>query len=208
MILFKKYNIDFKSLLKKGVKPIKEQFSVLLLCGRMGSGKTYLSIKFAIDLLRKDKSFTTIRTNIKTLKMPKDLENIKIIYFDNIRELYNDNCNTIDIIDELGKIFPKECRMDKDFYNYLQHSRKQSRVCLLIHQEFLQTPTWIRGAVREVFTSFPIPLTHFVKSYRGVPYLNDDCEWSVDPTMIYIYKRNKSITILYDTFEMVTTTYS
>ena len=205
MILFKRYNIDLKSIIKKGVKPISEQFSVLLLCGRMGSGKTYLSIKFAIDLLRKDKTFTTIRTNIKTLKMPKDLENIEIVYFDNISELYNSNTNTIDIIDELGKLFPKECRMDKNFYNYLQHSRKQHRVCLLIHQEFLQTPTWIRGAVREVFTSFPMPF-HLVRSYRGVPYLNDSCEWAVEPTMIYIYKRNKSITNLYDTFEMVTTT--
>ena len=205
MILFKRYNIDFKSMIKKGVKPIQEQFSVLLLCGRMGSGKTYLSIKFAIDLLRKDKSFTTIRTNIKTLKMPKDLENIEIVYFDNITELYNTKCHTIDIIDELGKLFPKESRMDKNFYNYLQHSRKQFRVCLLIHQEFLQTPTWIRGAVREVFTSFPMPF-HLVRSYRGVPYLNDSCEWSVDPTMVYIYKRNRSIVNLYDTFEMVTTT--
>lgn len=207
MILFKRYNIDTKSIFKKGVRPLKEKFSVLLLCGRMGSGKTYLSIKFATDLLRKEKSFTKIRTNIKTLKMPKDLENVEVIYFDNIKDLYNSTTsfNCIDIIDELGKIYPKECRMDKDFYNYLQHSRKQSRVVLLIHQEFLQTPIWIRGAVREVFTSFPLPF-NLVRSYRGTPYLNDKLEWAVDPSMIYIYKRNKSITCLYDTFEIVTTT--
>ena len=198
MKLFGKYYLDIKSIFRRGVKKINEPFAVFFVCGPMGSGKTYFCTKYASEVCSSYK----IKTNIHSLVIPK----AQIEYFTELSEIYNDTEEyTLYIIDELGKKFTKEAKADKDFYNFLQHSRKSKRIVFMIHQEYYQTPLWLRGPVQQVFTTSKIPLLPLFCTRKGIPYLNEEMEWCIEPTEIYIYKRNKIITSYYNTFESVAT---
>ena len=114
-------NIDFKSFFRKGIKKKEEPFGVFLITGYMGSGKTYFSVYFATTHIQNYK----IKTNIHSLNIP----NARIEYFNEINEIINDDDEfTLYIIDELGKKYTKEQKSDKDFYNFLQMSRKTKRI--------------------------------------------------------------------------------
>ena len=193
-------DIDIQSIFKKGIKQKKEPFGVFLVTGYMGSGKTYFCVKFATDFISKYK----IKTNISSLNIP----NANIEIFKTLDTIYNDNEEyCLYIIDELGKKYTKEARADKDFYNFLQMSRKTKRIVLIIHQEYLQVPIWLRGVANEVFTTKKVRFfpSLFI-TYRGYAVLDEDTkEWTVDYTYRYIYKRTKKIASYYDTFETVAT---
>lgn len=191
--------IDFKSFFKKGVKQKVEPFGCFLICGYMGTGKTYFAVKFANDFKNK----YHIKTNIHSLNIP----GANITYFENLTEIYNDNEEyCLYIIDELGKKYTKEVKQDKEFYNFLQMSRKTKRICLLIHQEYYLVPFWLRGVCDELFCTHKIRFTPFFCTYRGVAKLDEDTkEWNVDFNYRYIYKRTKLISSYYDTFETVVT---
>lgn len=191
--------IDFKSIFKRGIKKKYEPFGCFLITGYMGSGKTYFAVKFALQF----KDTYKIRTNIKSLRIP----NANIEYFDRVEELYNDTDQfVLYIIDELGKKYTKEARADKDFYNFLQHSRKLKKIVLIIHQEYLQVPIWLRGVCETVFTTHKILFLPLFITYRGFATLDPNTlEWTVQPNYRYIYKRNKSVASLYDTHEVVAT---
>lgn len=198
MKLFGRYFIDVKSFFRKGVKKINEPFAVFLVCGRMGSGKTYFCTKYAAEHKKQYK----IITNIHSLKIPQ----ASIEYFTELNEIYNNTEEyCIFIIDELGKKFSKDARPDKDFYNFLQHSRKAKRIVFMIHQEYYQTPNWLRGPVEQVFTTEKVPILPLFITSKGIPYLNEELEWNIEPTELYIYKRNKIIASYYNTFESVAT---
>lgn len=197
MKIGKSCNIDFSSFFHKAPPKIKDEFLVCLINGYMGSGKTYLAVYFASKYIINLK----IKTNIKSLKIPnRDTE-----YFDRISDIvYDTEEYVLYVIDELGKKYPKECRMDKDFYNFLQHSRKCKRYVLLIHQEYLQVPTWIRGVVSVVYTTNKLKLFPIYKTIKGYPYLDEESkEWNVKPISTYYYKRNIQYSQYYDTFEKV-----
>lgn len=191
--------IDFKSFFQKGIKPKHEPFGVYFITGRMGTGKTYFACKFANDI----KDSYIIKTNIHSLKIP----NAKIEYFTELKEIYNDNQEyCFYIIDELGKKYTKENKSDKDFYNFLQMSRKTKRIVFIIHQEYLQIPTWLRGVCNEVFTTKKVPFLPLFITYKGIPVLNTDTlEWGVEYNTWYLYKRTKTIASTYNTFETVST---
>ena len=55
--------IDYRSLFQKGIKPLKEDFGIFLICGYQGSGKGYFSV---YNLLRNHKG-SKCKTNVKTL---------------------------------------------------------------------------------------------------------------------------------------------
>lgn len=193
-------DIDIQSIFKKGIKQKKEPFGVFLVTGYMGSGKTYFCVKFATDFISKYK----IKTNISSLNIP----NANIEIFKTLDTIYNDKEEyCLYIIDELGKKYTKEARADKDFYNFLQMSRKTKRIVLIIHQEYLQVPIWLRGVANEVFTTKKVRfLPSLFITYRGYAVLDEETkEWTVDYTYRYIYKRTKKIASYYDTFETVAT---
>lgn len=193
----KRLDIDFNSFFKKGIKKKYEPFGCFLITGYMGSGKTYFAVKFANDLKNRYK----IKTNIHTLKIP----NANIEYFTKLDEIYLDTEEfTLYIIDELGKKFTKDSKADKDFYNFLQMSRKTKRVVLIIHQEYLLVPHWLRGVCREVFTTQKVRFLPFFVTYRGYASLDPiTLQWGVDYNFRYIYKRTKIISSFYNTFETI-----
>lgn len=193
-----KIKIDFKSLLKKGIKVINDDFLVALINGVQGSGKTYYAVYQAEVIFSKP---ITIYTNIKSYKSLKN----KVIYFDTIEEIYNNHdTHCMFIIDELSKKYTKDSKIDKPFYSWLQQSRKHHRYVYLITQEYLQVPNWLRGVANLSYTTKKLPLLPLMVTTLGIPTLNNDTfEWGLSELAIRIYKRNKSIANLYDTYELI-----
>lgn len=109
------------------------------------------------------------------------------------------------IIDEISKKYTKDCKQDKLFYSWLQQSRKRRRTTILITQEYLQVPIWLRGVARFVYTTTKLPILPIFVTYKGYAVLNEDMEWTVEPEERYIYKRNKYICHFYDTMEPINT---
>lgn len=192
-------NIDIKSMFKKRPKDIKDNFGISLITGYQGSGKSYLSIYITYKYLESNRK---IYTNIKSLKIP----NRDIVYFEKIDDIVaNIEMDRIFIIDEISKKYTKECKQDKLFYSWLQQSRKRRRTVLLITQEYLQVPIWLRGVARFVYTTTKLPILPIFVTYKGFAVLNDDKEWSIEPEETYIYKRNNYICDFYDTMEPINT---
>lgn len=192
-------NIDIKSMFKSKPKNIKDNFGISLITGYQGSGKSYLSIYILYKYLEADRK---VYTNIKSLKIP----NREIVYFEKIEEIVdNVEMDRIFIIDEISKKYTKDCKQDKLFYSWLQQSRKRRRTVMLITQEYLQVPIWLRGVARFVYTTTKVPILPIFITYKGYAVLNEDMEWTVEPEETYIYKRNKYICNFYDTMEPINT---
>lgn len=191
-----KNEIDIKSFFHKKPKPVNENFFVGLITGYQGTGKTYLGTYFLYRYFSNRK----IKTNIKSLKLP----NSNIEYFEYLDEITDDiEENVVYLIDEISKKYTKDAKQDKKLYSWLQQSRKRKRVVLLITQEYLQIPMWLRGVASVVYTTHKMPLLPLFKTIKGLPYLTEDKEWSIEPISTFIYKRNKYICDFYDTFEPV-----
>lgn len=197
MKIFNMGEIEFDTFFKRGVANIDCPFGNFLVCGRMGSGKSYFCVKNAYQLRHKYK----IKTNMKSLSIPDK----KVEYFEKIDEIVHDYEEfTLYIIDELGTRYPKNAPQDVAFYEWLQHSRKCKRLVFLIHQEYLLVPNWLRGPCIEAYTTSKIPILPLFITHRGVPTLDPNTlEWNIEPTFFDIYKRVKYISNLYNTFETV-----
>lgn len=192
-------HIDIKSMFKKKPKDIKDNFGISLITGYQGSGKSYLSIYIVYKYIDPERE---IYTNIKSLKIP----NRTIHYFEKIDEIVdNVEMDRIFIIDEISKKYTKDCKQDKLFYSWLQQSRKRRRTVMLITQEYLQVPVWLRGVARFVYTTTKLPILPIFVTYKGYAVLNEEMEWTVEPEERYIYKRNKYICQFYDTMEPINT---
>ena len=147
-----KYNIDFKSFFKKGSKKINDNFGVSFITGYQGSGKTWLAVYILVKYIEPTRK---IYTNIKSLHIP----NREIEYFEKLDEI-TDNIeeDRVFVIDEISKKYTKECKQDRKLYSWLQQSRKRRRTTLLITQEYIQIPFWLRGIARYVYTTNKIPI--------------------------------------------------
>lgn len=190
-----KFDIRTKTILKKGIKPIHDDFFIALITGYQGSGKNYLATMLVNEL--KDR---TIITNVKSLKIP----NRKILYFTKLNEIYqwkDEKC--VFLIDEISKKFTKNCNQDQAFYSWLQQSRKHSRYVYLITQEYIQVPTWLRGVANKVYTTMKWKFNIFITSL-GYPVLDEDTkEWYTQNYLYIIYKRTKDICNYFDTYETI-----
>lgn len=193
-------NIDIKSMFKTKPKQIKDNFGVSFITGYQGSGKTYLAVYILVKYIEPNRK---IYTNIKSLHIP----NREIEYFEKIDDIVeNVEMDRVFVIDEISKKYTKDCKQDRLFYSWLQQSRKRRRTTMLITQEYIQIPFWLRGIARYVYTTTKILFLPIFKTYKGYAYLSEDTkEWEIDPQEIYIYKRNKYIASYYDTMEPINT---
>lgn len=191
------FKIDWKSLTKKGVKKLDDDFQISLITGYQGSGKTYFAI-YSMERLFKNK---IIYTNIKTYHSTRN----DIRYFKTIEEIENnieDNC--VFLIDELSKKYTKNTPQDLRFYSWLQQSRKHKRYVYMITQEYLQVPTWLRGVANLVYVTEKVKVLPLFKTTLGRPILDDETkEWSIEPISTIVYKRTKYISSKYDTYESI-----
>lgn len=196
-----KLKIDFRSFAKKGVPLVEDKWGCYFVTGFQGSGKTYFALYY---LNRINKTNYKIKTNIRSLKMP----NREIEYFSKISEILDDvEENVIYIIDEISKKYSKNTPPDKPLYSWLQQSRKRGRIVMLITQEWKEVPMWLRRPARFMFTTKKLPFSPIFYTTCGDALnqtLNESTlEWECPVLFIYVYKRNKSIANLYDTFEPI-----
>lgn len=192
-------NLDLKSMIRKQPKKIKDNFGVSFLTGYQGSGKTYLAVYILVKYIEPNRK---IYTNIKSLNIPKR----DIQYFEKISDIVeNVEMDRVFVIDEISKKYTKDAKQDREFYSWLQQSRKRRRTTLLITQEYIQIPFWLRGIARYVYTTTKLKFIPIFKTYKGYAYLTEDKEWAVEPIETYIYKRNKYICSYYDTMEPINT---
>lgn len=193
-------NIDIKSMFRPKPKQIKDNFGVSFITGYQGSGKTYLAVYILVKYIEPNRK---IYTNIKSLHIP----NREIEYFEKIEDIVeNVEMDRVFVIDEISKKYTKDCKQDRLFYSWLQQSRKRRRTTMLITQEYIQIPFWLRGIARYVYTTTKVLFLPIFKTYKGYAYLSEDTkEWEIDPQEIYIYKRNKYIASYYDTMEPINT---
>lgn len=188
------YKIDFNSIFQKGITPIKEDFGIFLICGYQGSGKGYYA---TYNLIRNHKG-KHCKTNVKTLNTPTN----KIEYFTKIEDIYHDiDSHYVYIIDELSKKYPKNSPLDREFYSWLQQSRKKSRYVYLITQEYLNVPQWLRGVANMVYVTSKIRFLPLFITYFGKPILDDNMEWTIEIKDAIVYKRTLSVASSYDTLE-------
>lgn len=193
-----KIKIDYKSFIQRGITPVNDDFYVRLITGYQGSGKSYIGVK----LVEEEPKDRLIKTNIKSYHNP--LKNI--IYFEKIEDIWDDEDDGVTyLIDELSKKYTKDSRQDLKFYSWLQQSRKHKRHVLLITQEYIQVPTWLRGIATTIYSTSKVPLLPIYKTTLGVPVLNDTYEWELSPQYMWIYKRTKNICDKYNTFEPIST---
>lgn len=199
MLSIGKNHIDLRSFFQRGVRVTQDPWGVVLINGYMGSGKTYFSVYLLAKVLPQD---LEIVTNVHSLKIPGR----KIRYFQRVEEITEDfGFTQVFLIDEISKKYTKDSKQDVKFYSWLQQSRKVKRIVILITQEYLQTPAWLRCVARTVYTTNKVPFVPLFYTIKGHAELNETFEWTVVPEERFFYKRTKSIARLYDTFEPVPT---
>ena len=208
VILFKilhDYKIDFKSLFKKGLPPIDDRYGVYFITGKQGSYKSFYATRLILE--QDKKILNKIKTNMKSLNIP----NCNIEYFDKVSEIYKDTDEyCIYLLDEVARKYDKNSKTDKDFYAWLNQSRKTHRIVIMITQEWKELPMWIRRPARYMFTTIKNPILNKLFKIRQTivgdaenMVLDEDMEWICPTIQRILWKPNIEIAKMYDTFEVV-----
>lgn len=202
-----KYDIRLNTIFKKGLPRIDDRFGVYFITGRQGSGKTYYSIMLLQQ--QNPKKINKVYTNLKTLKIP----GMNIEYFENIKDLYfNTEEHCIFLIDEISRKYDRNSRTDTQFYAWLNQSRKMKRIVILITQEWRELPMWIRRPAKYMISTKKTLLlnrfgffTSVVGDAENMIFNKEEGEYECPPIKYIIYRRNKKVADLYDTFEAINT---
>lgn len=195
-----KYDVRLETFFRRGVPNVEDNWGVYTITGFQGSGKTYLATFLVKNMLN---DYDVI-TNIKSLKLPKK----EVKYFTKIEEITsNTETNKLFIIDEISKRYTKNSPQDTSFYSWLQQSRKRGRIVILITQEWKEVPMWLRRPVRFMYTTkrlgfLPIFVTS-IGDGLNTKFNTETNEWECPVISYLVYKRNKNIAQLYDTFEPI-----
>lgn len=194
-------HIDYGSFLKKGLT-YDDDYSITMILGAQGTGKTYLGVKLVESLLKDGKYIC--KTNIKSYKENSKYHE-KIEYFEKIEDIVNDfSDHCIFFIDEMARKYPKGCPQDTKFLGWLMQSRKCHRIVIMTHQTYLLVPQWLREPIENVYTTHHFINRNICVTDYGKPILDEETlDWSITTEQRYIYKRNIDISKLYNTFEPV-----
>lgn len=196
-----KVKILWSSFFKRGILKNKHEpdYSNILISGFQGSGKTF----YAIDYVYRNFRDKHIYSNIKSL----DSSIFNVTYFTKIDEIiYNQEEETVFIIDEISAKYTKESRTDQRFYRWLQQSRKRKRIVILITQEYKEVPSWLRRPIKYLYITSKLPFTPFfytTKCDAQHMSLDENMEWTAPPLYLLIYKRTRLVSQLYDTYEPI-----
>lgn len=198
-------DIRFNTFFRRGLPRVDDRFGIYFVTGRQGSGKGYYSIML---LLQQDKRLCNkVYTNVHSLNIP----GYNIQYFTRLNELYyNTEEYCIFLIDEISRKYDKNSKTDTQFYAWLNQSRKRKRIVILITQEWRELPMWIRRPAKYMISTKKTYLlnmfgiyTSIVGDAENMVFNKDEGEYECPPILKIIYKRNKNIADMYDTFEAI-----
>lgn len=201
-----KYDIRFDTFKYRKVKIIDDRFGCYTISGKQGSNKTYYATYLTTEQNKQRVNY--IKTNIHSLDIP----GYDIRYFNKIEEIYYDtDTYCIYIIDEISRKYKKNTPCDTQFYAWLNQCRKRNRIVILITQEWLELPLWLRRPIKYNLTSSRIPiLTELFGLYLcsvgdgyNMKFDKDEGEYQCPIISQIIYKRNRYIAGMYDTFEPI-----
>lgn len=200
-----KYDIRFSTFFKKGLPKLDDNYGCYFITGKQGSGKSYFACYLASR--QPKKLVNKIYTNIHSLKIP----GYEICYFNKVQELYfNTDEYCIFIIDEIARKYNKTSKTDDQFYAWLNQSRKRKRIVILITQEWRELPMWIRRPAKFMICTRKTPVLNLFGFYTSIlgdaenlTFNKDEGEYECPPLLYIIYRRNKVIADMYDTFEAV-----
>lgn len=201
MIFFRKYEIKFKSFFKKGLPKVDDRFGVYMVCGRQGSGKNYYAVMFLKQFANQANK---IYSNVHSLK----IEHIPFTKLDEILDNTDEHC--IFLIDEVSKKYHRNSPTDMKFYSWLQQSRKRKRIVIMLTQEWRETPMWLRRPVKYTCSTTKTKLLNIFGIYttiigdaENMIFNKDEGDYETPLVFYKIYKRNKKVADLYDTFEPI-----
>lgn len=201
-----KYDVRFNTFKYKKAKVIDDRFGTYTISGKQGTNKSYYACYLITQQSKQKVNY--IKTNVHSLNIP----GYRIEYFTKIDEIYHDtDKNCIYLIDEISRKYKKNSPCDTQFYAWLNQCRKRNRIVILITQEWLELPLWLRRPVRYNLTSTKIPiLTELfglflcrVGNGYDMKYNKDEGEYECPIIEQIIYKRNMYIANMYDTFEPI-----
>lgn len=201
-----KYDIKLETFKYKKTNWVDDRFGVYTISGKQGANKTWYGVY--LTTIQDSSKINYIKTNIHSLKIP----GLRIEYFTKITEITQDTDeHCIYIIDEISRKYKKNSPCDTPFYGWLNQSRKRKRIVIMITQEWLELPVWLRRPVRFNLTSMRIPiLTSLFSLYRcqigdgyNMTWNKDIGEYECPIILNTIYKRNMYIASMYDTFEPI-----
>lgn len=202
----KHITFNLKSFKYKRAVYVDDAFGVYLITGKQGSNKTYYGVQLIHNQNRKRVNY--IKTNIHSLNIP----GFDIRYFTKIDEIYHDTAkNCIYIIDEISRKYKKNSVCDDQFYAWLNQCRKRNRIAILITQEYKELPMWLRRPAKYMLNSYGLPfLSRFFSIYAlnvgdgyNLVYDKDEGEYNCPTIKTVVYKRNRYIATMYDTFEPI-----
>lgn len=206
IIKTKHLSFNLQSFKYKRAVYVDDAFGVYLITGKQGTNKTYYGVQLIHN--QNPKRVNYIKTNIHSLKIP----GFNIQYFTKINAIYQDtDKNCIYIIDEISRKYKKTSVCDDQFYAWLNQCRKRNRIAILITQEYKELPMWLRRPAKYMLNSYSLPLlTRFFSIYAlnvgdgyNLQYDKDEGEYNCPNIKTIIYKRNRYIGSMYDTFEPI-----
>lgn len=141
--------IDFPSFFKRGFTLFNSPHGLYCYCGKQGSGKTYSSIKFLIDM--KLKFNYTIITNVRSFKVFPDT--LFFSHFEDIIDYINNlpleqQSNYIIFFDEIFTILEKKTALNKKYLSFISQLRKRNIIMVTTAQEWLEINITFRRYVR------------------------------------------------------------
>ena len=127
---------------------------------------------------------------------------------DEITDNIESDC--IFIIDEISRKWDKNSKTDKQFYAFMNQCRKMRRILILITQEWRELPMWLRRPAKFMISTKPTRLlnkfgiyTSCVGDAENMVFDKDEGEYNCPPIKYIVYKRNREIANMYDTFEPI-----
>lgn len=189
--------LDVKSFVKKGIKVKDSIYGVYCFTGFQGSGKTMNAVDFLAR--NSEGGRQKIYTNIDSIKLPHD-------YISSVSDLDPTWRDCFVVIDEVHKAFPKNSPTNKEFYSFLQESRKHHRVTIIVTQEWKEVPMWLRRPCKLIVGNHRLVrnfLIEEIQDARTMRWDETENDYVCQTIQRNVKKWNKEIADLYDTEETI-----
>ena len=207
--------IKWRTLLKKGFRPKRQDFGLYTYTGNQGKGKTYSLIEYLFD--NKDKC--VFFGNIKNI----NIKGLSYVYYDGFNGLvktkqdldsglydeFINNKQVVFIFDELFTELQKTSRLSLQVQDFLCQLRKRKIIFLTTAQVWAEVPLYFRRLCRyqidcNMFPFFSSGL--IVKKFNDAENMkwDNDLQEHVAPTLeLSIAKVRKVVSQCYDTRERI-----
>lgn len=208
--------IKWKTLLKKGFKPSRQNFGLYTYTGNQGKGKTYSLIEYIYD----NRASSVFFGNIKDITCVDDSNYVYFNGFSGLVDckhdldngLYDDfikDKQIVFIFDELFTELQKKSTLSLEVQDFLCQLRKRKIIFLTTAQVWAEVPLYFRRLCRYQIdcNMFPFFNTGFlIKRFNDAENMkwDNDLQEHIAPTLeLSFSKVRKKVSSCYDTRERI-----